>query len=503
MILGADLVASIRIYGSYLALAVISASSVLAAIQSKGSREEASSKSKASPSARPTSPTAHPNGHYWGKPRPLSPDAKTSNWESFLGPDHNAVSSETPLLKVWSKNGPSLIWEVKKGSGFSGPAISGDRLVFFHRLESNEIVECLHPETGDLYWRYSYLTQYEDRYGYNNGPRASPVIDQNRVYTVGAEGKLYCLDLFAGKVIWKRDLATEYKWPKTFFGMGSTPLVEGDLLIVNVGAPEGPCVVALNKKDGKTVWEAVVHWGPSYASPVPATVQGRRRLFVFAGGESRPPTGGLLAIDPKTGKVDFEFPWRSSSYESVNASSPVIVQNQVFISASYKTGSALLNLLPDGSFNQAWTTREFGFHWNTPIVTEGYLYGFDGRNEPDASLVCVEFNSGKVIWRENPEWQETLVSNGAERSQLVGTYRGSLLWADGSFLCLGELGHLLWLNLTPAGYKEVARARLFLARESWTLPVLSRGLLYVCQNSRDTLTGTGPRILCYDLRGRK
>jgi len=148
-----------------------------------------------------------------------------------------------------------------------------------------------------------------------------------------------------------------------------------------------------------------------------------------------------------------------------------------------------------------WTTQQFGLHFNTAIHRAGYLYGFDGRNEPDASLACVDASNGKVVWRETPEWTEGSEAGDGGRQQLTGTYRGSLLAVDGQFLCLGEMGHLLWMDLTPKGYREVARARLFAARESWTLPVLSRGLLYVMQNTRDALQGTGPRLLCYDLRG--
>ena len=248
------------------------------------------------------------------------------------------------------------------------------------------------------------------------------------------------------------------------------------------------------------LWGAGELWGASYASPVPAVVHGKRRLLVFAGGESQPPTGGLLSIDPVTGAIDFQFPWRSRSYESVNASCPVAIGNQVFVSASYKTGGALLDLLPDGSHKVAWTTPEFGLHFNTPIHRDGYLYGFDGRNEPDAALACVELASGKTKWRVSPEWEETIQRNGSQQKQTLGTFRGSLLWADGGFFCLGELGHLLRLELTPQGYREIARAWLFAARESWTLPVLSHGLLYVCQNSRGLLNGEPTRLLCYDLR---
>ena len=118
----------------------------------------------------------------------------------------------------------------------------------------------------------------------------------------------------------------------------------------------------------------------------------------------------------------------------------------------------------------------------------------------DSSLACVDAASGQVVWREVPLWTETFELSGRQRQQIMGTARGSLLAADGHFLCLGELGHLLWMDLTPKGYTEVSRAWLFAARESWALPVLSRGLLYVVQNARDLLHRTGPRLLCYDLR---
>jgi len=428
-----------------------------------------------------------------GKPKPLPAGAVTHDWTSFLGPTHNAVSTETKLSRTLPV---PLVWEFPKGTSYSSPAIAGDRLMFIHRVGDEEVVECMDALTGASRWNFKYGTVFEDRYGYNNGPRSSPVIDGTRVYTMGAEGKLHCLDLASGKVIWKKDLRADYKVPQDFFGTAGTPLVEGRLLIINVGAPNGPTVVGLDTSTGKEVWRAGTAWGPSYASPVPAVVHGQRRVFVFAGGESNPPTGGLMSIDPATGKVDFSFPWRSRSYESVNASCPVVFDDKVFISASYRTGGALVQVNPDFTHKVLWTTQEFGLHFNTPIHRDGYLYGFDGRNEPDASLACVDVATGKVVWRETPEWQE----NFGGRQQLVSTFRGTLMAVDGRYLCLGELGHLLWLDLSPKGYKELARTWLFPARESWALPVLSHGLLYVVQNTRELTRVNGPRLLCYDLR---
>lgn len=432
-----------------------------------------------------------------GKPKSLSPDAVTQDWTSFLGPTHNGISAETNLRRELP---PPLVWEFKKGSGYASPAIAGEHLIFAHRLRNEEIIECLHPETGSTRWQHRYPTTYEDRYGYNNGPRSSPVVDNGRVYTLGAQGKAHCLDLKSGNVVWERDLGADYNLSQDFFGTASTPLVDSGLLIINVGAPGGPCVVALDGATGREVWRAGIEWGPSYASPVPSLIHGQRRVMIFAGGESNPPIGGLMSIDPATGHVDFKFPFRSRTYESANASSPVVFDNKVFITSSYRTGSALVEIRSDFTHRVVWTNKNLGLHFNTPIYKNGFLYGFDGRNPGDASLVCVDATDGEITWRTVPEWRESFQQNGREETRLMSTYRGSLLAVDGQFLCLGEFGHILWLDLTPEGYKEVSRAWVIGARESWALPVLSRGLLYVVQNTRDVFNGTNPRLLCYDLR---
>ncbi len=459
------------------------------------------SAARARPGGRQTGGGSRPAGGAIAHraPRPLAADAVTHDWTSFLGPAHNGVSTETRLSRTLP---PPLVWELPTGSGYASPAIAGDRLVYLHRVDDEEVVECLHPETGASRWRLRYPSAYRDRYGYNDGPRASPVIDAagGRVYTVGAEGRVHAVELRTGRVVWRSDLRSAYRVRQDFFGVSSTPLVEGGLLIVNVGAPGGPTVAALDLDTGAEVWRAGGEWGASYASPVPAVVHGARRVFVFAGGESRPPSGGLLSIDPANGRVDFAFPWRSRTYESVNAACPVVFDDQVFVTASYRTGGALVTVRPDFTHEVAWTTREFAAHFNTPIHRGGYLYGFDGRNMGDSSLACIDAATGEAVWRAAPEWEETFTVGGREYRQRLGTARGSLLAADGQFLCLGELGHLLWMDLAPTGWTEVSRGWLFAARESWGLPVLSRGLLYVTQNARDLITGAGPRLLCYDLR---
>ena len=443
-------------------------------------------------------------------PKPLPKGAVTHDWKTFLGPTHNGFSTETKLIKTFPADGPKIVWEMETGNGYASPSIQGEYLVYVHRINDEVVVECLHPQSGDRYWEHRYPTDYADRYGYSNGPRASPLIDGDRVYLLGVDGSLICFELSTGRVVWQRNINKDFNVKQDFFGTVGTPLLRNGNLIINVGGQDGPCVAAFHKMTGRVVWTAGKNnWGPSYASPIPATFHGQSRVLVFAGGDSDPATGGLISLNPANGKVDFEFPWRSKTYESVNASCPVAIGNQVFISATYRKGSALLNVQPDFSSSVEWTMGDreknsaddmLGIHWNTPIVKDGHLYAFDGRNEPDASLVCVNVKTGKVVWREVPQWDETIEFNGQTQKANMSTLRGNLLHVDGRFLCQGEYGHLLWLDLSPAGYKEVSRCWPFFGRYTWALPVVSRGLVYINQNSPDPLNKTRPRLICYDFR---
>lgn len=451
--------------------------------------------------AAPTVALPNPDVTFHTAPKPIPAGAVTQDWPRLLGATNNAVSTETKLLGKWPEAGPTLVWEMKTGEGFALPSVAGDRLVYFHRVGDEEIVECLRYDTGERYWRHAYPTAYRDRYGMNNGPRAGPVIDGDRVYTHGAAGMLHCLDLRTGSVVWKRDTSAEFKASQEHFGVGSAPLVEGNLLIVNIGAPGGPCVVAFDKRDGKIVWRAGDQWRASYASPVSAVVHGERRVFVFAGGDSSPPVGGLLGIDPATGHIALRFPWRSKTYASVNAASPIVIGNRVFITAAYDTGDALLDILPDGGCKPVYRTDHISAEWTTPVYRDGYLYGVSSDSRGDHAIVCVEWETGKLLWRKVIEWDETVRKNDKDETMEFTPQRAGLIWADGAFLCLGEMGHLLRLDLSPAGCKVLDRAWLFAARETFGLPVLSRGLLFISQNAKDFLNQNPPRLLCYDLRG--
>ncbi|HXE52628.1 MAG TPA: PQQ-binding-like beta-propeller repeat protein [Tepidisphaeraceae bacterium] len=333
------------------------------------------------PLAAQVEPASQPNpdATFHSPPAPLAPGAVTSDWPCLLGPTHNEVSVETHLIREFPRSGPKLVWEMKKGEGYASPVILGGRLVLFHRVKDREVLDCLDAQTGSRFWQYSYPTAYEDEYGYCNGPRASAVIGGDAVFAIGAEGKLHCLELGSGKLRWQRDLRKEYRLKQNFFGVGSTPLVDGDKLVVNVGADGGPCVVAFNVRDGSIAWTCGNEWGPSYASPIPADFHGKHRVLVFAGGRSNPPTGGLLCIDPASGKADFSFPWRGTVRESVNAASPLVLGDRVLISECYGSGTAHLQIGKDFQPQTVWTNPDFGIHFMTAVVQAGYLYGVDGH----------------------------------------------------------------------------------------------------------------------------
>lgn len=444
-------------------------------------------------------PAAYPELTFHAAPKPLAADATTAGWSHFLGPAYNATTPETKLLETWPAGGPKVVWELATGDGYACPVFGDGRLVFFHRVDGRETVDCLDPETGRRFWRFSYPVDYRDRYGFSPGPRASAVIDGNRVYTAGVTARLHCLDLATGKVVWQRDLMAEYQIPQYFFGYGPTPFVWRDRLIVNVGGKakdgeRGTSVAAFDKLTGKTLWEVEDAWGASYASPIVAKLHDRDVALVVAEGESRPSQGGLLAIDPATGKVFDRFPWRARAYESVIAATPLVLPgNRVLLSECYEKGGTLLEFDATLKSRQVWTQRGFGLHFMMPLRIGGHLYAFAGRNPPDTELKCLDAATGAIVWNDDTQFEH----DGRRQSY----FRGTLLDAGGRIFCLGEDGWLAEFVLSTGGLRTKQRARLFAAQSTWTLPALHRGLLYVRQNETDYRGDKPARLICYDFRG--
>jgi outer membrane protein assembly factor BamB len=385
------------------------------------------------------------------------------------------------------------------GAGYAAPVVAGGRLVYFHNEDGHERLECLDPETGKRHWEFAYPVKYRDRYGYAAGPRGSPVIDGDMVYAVGVTAMMHALELKTGKLLWKRNLAADFNIPQYFFGYGPTPVVWRDLVIANVGGkkgPEGVCVAAFDKKTGKTMWQYKDPWGASYASPVVGKIGGREVALVMAGGESKPPTGGLLVLDARSGERLARHPWRADKYESVNAMSPLVLDDrQVLISECYEKGATLLEFDGDFTVTTRWTNPDFRMHWMMPIARDGHVYGFSGRNPPDSEFMCVNLETGVTVWKNDMRWQQGRM--------IEGLFRASLLQSADRFYALGEDGIFVELGLTPDGPKTIRKTRLFTATEAWTLPVLSRGLLYVCQNKDDMRSDAKQRLICYDFRGRE
>ncbi|MBT7535315.1 MAG: PQQ-binding-like beta-propeller repeat protein, partial [Verrucomicrobia bacterium] len=184
-------------------------------------------------------------------------DLQAADWPRFLGIHADSKSEETGLLDAWPKEGPPLEWKKVVGTGYSAPSVGNGNLVLHHRIKKEEVVESMEPLTGKTVWTFKYPSNYIDPFGYNNGPRCTPILTQDRCYIFGAEGKLYCIGIQDGREIWMRDTAKDFNIPEAFFGVGSTPLLEDDKLIVMVGGQPNSGVVAFEASTGKTIWENV------------------------------------------------------------------------------------------------------------------------------------------------------------------------------------------------------------------------------------------------------
>ena len=404
------------------------------------------------------------------------------DWNDFLGPERNGKSQEKIDIKPWKNSGPAVLWIKDIGTSYGSPSIDNGKVYMFARYSDMARLTCLESETGNELWRFEYPTDYEDMYGYNNGPRSCPIVDNDRVYIFGAEGMLHCVNTTNGKPIWNVDTVQQFNVVNNFFGIASAPAVEDDLLIVQIGGsppgtpkdiwasrgrpkPNGRGIVAFNKFTGDVIYQ-IADELTSYASPIFADINGRRWGFAFM-------RGGLIGFEPRTGNIDFHYPWRHNQIESVNASSPVIADDLVFISESYGIGSSVLQVRP-GGFKVVWKdqpntrNRAMEMHWHTPIHHQGYLYGCSGRHSGGAEFRCVEFRTGKIMWRSRVN------------------ERASLLWVNDYFIYLGEYGRLMLLKCTSDNLEVISQSiptdkngKQLINYPAWAAPVLADGRLYV------------------------
>jgi outer membrane protein assembly factor BamB len=396
----------------------------------------------------------------------LASSGSATDWPQFLGPTRNGVYAGDDLAEAWPKDGPPVVWQKKIGEGFSGPVAASGKVILFHRVEEKETVECLEAKTGKALWHFDYPTAYRDDFGFDEGPRATPAIADGRVYTFGAEGAFHCLDFSTGTNIWSVDCKSEFHAPKGFFGIGCSPLVEGDTVLLNVGGRDGAGIVAFDKNTGKVRWKATEDEA-SYSSPVAATIEGRRYAFFLTRNE-------LVATDPAAGKIFFQFPFGPPTRTSVTAATPLLIGKLLFLSASYDTGAVLLKVTESGA-EKIWTADDaLSNHYATSVHHNDYLFGVHGRTDPGfkATLRCVELQTGKVRWQQNTVGAATLT---LARNQL---------------LILTERGELIRAAASPTEFKPNARAQI-LSAQVRAHPAIADGLFYA--RSAD-------KLVCVDLR---
>lgn len=369
----------------------------------------------------------------------LNAAALAEDWPNFLGPRHDATSLETGLKTEWKSPIPQL-WEHKLGSGFSSFACVGDRLYTAGTLEGRQTVYCLAAADGKVIWQHPFEDAYQESMG-GDGPRATPTVSDGRVYMLGAKGSLICLNAESGKPIWSK----QYKHVPTW-GYSGSVLVEGDLAISSGGKDHG-ALVAYNKVTGDEVWKAGDD-PPGYATPYPFDFEGTRYVVGFCG-------KSVIVAELKTGKLVWRQPWETD-YD-VNAAAPIFSNGHLFLTSGYKTGCALFKLDKAGdklTGKEVWRSKVLLNKFQSCVLHGGNLYASDQK-----ALVCVEFQTGKELWRV-PRVKD-----------------GTLLLADGHLFLLTESGQLQIARPDPKGWSPITSIDL-LEDRCWTIPVIHNGRLY-------------------------
>ena len=370
-----------------------------------------------------------------------------AGWPQWLGPYRNGISPQTGLFG----DAPSFkeSWRVHAGPGFSGLSVVGDRIYTMYVHSQVEYAVCLDARSGEMLWRTRTDRNLPERQG-GDGPRATPTVDGKMVYVFSAHGTLYALDSQFGTEKWSHDLVRGFSSKRPTWGFCTSPLVAGDLVLIEAGSKRGRSLMAFDKTSGEVAWTAG-NDEMGYSSPIIATI-GRTRQAVFFTGD------GLVAVEPQHGRVLWKHLWLTSHH--VNAATPVFIPpNRFFISSSYDMGGAVVEVTAtDEGYEVAevWRNKEMKNHFATSIYYQGHLYGFDG-----SILKCLDAETGGEKWKTR------------------GYGKGTLIVADGHLILLGEQGNLGLAEATPEGFVEKANAQVFRHSKCWTVPSLAEGRIYL------------------------
>jgi outer membrane protein assembly factor BamB len=368
--------------------------------------------------------------------------AQAGDWPRWRGPNFDGISQETGWVAQWPAEGPKRLWEASVGIGYASFSVSQGRVYTMGNVKNLDTVFCFDAETGRTLWKHEYPCSPTDPNGYH-GTRCTPTVDGDRVYSVSRDGQFFCLDAAQGTVLWSKKFKADFGAEPPKWGYSGSPLVEKDWVLYEVGAA-GAGVVAFDKKTGRVVWKKG-NDSAGYSSLVPFTANGERLLAVF-------PSAQFVVRRMKDGSEVGRVPWKTDY--GVNAATPIIAGNRIFISSGYGYGCALLEVQA-GGLKEVWRNKSMRNHVNSCVLWQGYLYGFD-----NSDLKCLDFQTGDVKWSE----------------KRFG--KGSLMLADGKLILYSQSGKLATAEPSPDGYKEIASAPVLAGKDTWAVPVLANGRIY-------------------------